>query len=183
MIIKIDIDEVLRDTSSKMIELYNNEFNENLTKKQFTKWDVSLIFSKLGTSAKDWFFKQHAKEIFLESNLIENADIAIKKLIVNNQIILVSNQLNFDSKVATLQWLHNYDIQYHDIAFVANKSLIKGDLLIDDAPHNILNKFDYSKKIMINMPYNKDVFHKSLLGKVDSLYESVDIITAYTKKR
>ena len=52
--------------------------------------------------------------------------------------------------------------------------MIQGDWLIDDNPEFIEDKRDKSKKILINMPYNKKVI--PFLQRANNLQEAVDII-------
>ena len=160
---KIDIDGVLRDVITSLCEIYNKEFGTNLTKNDITKYKVDMSFplvkEKLGYSAVQYFFEEHSTEVFLNSGMLKNADIAIKKLRdAGHHIIIVSYQRSYKNKKDTLEWLYDNNIKYDDICFTDKKYLIKGDYLIDDNLEFLVDQMIHDNKtncICINAPYNK----------------------------
>ena len=60
MIIKIDIDGVIRNIIPTMLKIYNSEFNENLKETDITVYNVNTSFPKFiserGKLASDAFF-------------------------------------------------------------------------------------------------------------------------------
>jgi 5'(3')-deoxyribonucleotidase len=65
-------------------------------------------------------------------------------------------------------------IPYDDICFTRDKWMIQGDWLIDDNPEFITDERDKSRKIMINMPYNKNCDFSC--DRAKDLQEAVDMI-------
>lgn len=160
---KIDIDGVLRDILSTMCEIYNKEFNENLSKDDIINYKVDISFplikEKLGYSAVKYFFEDKSKEIFLNSCLINTASYSIKRLReAGHHVIIVSYQCSYQNKIDTLNWLKNNNIEYDDICFTDKKYLIKGDYLIDDNLEFLVDQKLYdngeTQCICINAPYN-----------------------------
>lgn len=159
MIIKIDMDGVIRNIIPTILKIYNSEFSENLKESDITAYDVNTSFPKFmiekGKLASEVFFVDNAKEIFLNSSLFIGAKEAIDLLHQEgHKIIICTWQMTYETKQYTLEFLEKNKIYYDDICFTKDKELIKSDFIIDD---NIefLEK-DFSKrKICISAPYNK----------------------------
>lgn len=185
----VDVDGVLRNTLPVMVCLYNNEFGTNLTTDDVTDWNIDksfpLIREKLGyEKPDDWFFFDHAKEIFLESHQIFGAKAAIDELRNRgNKVIIITYQKNTENKIYTLQWLENNHITYDAICFTKDKSQVKCNVFIDDNDYNFTKcAADYA--YLVTKPYNKDADVNELLKnsgsktckyiiRANSLYEIV----------
>ena len=179
MIIKIDVDGVIRNINETMCKMYNDLFDENLTVEDMFDYDVEKVFNKvkekLGITAVDYFFDQSARSIFLNSNPYDGVREAIQKLRnAGHKVVVVTWQFSLENKYYTLLFFKKNKIPYDDICFTRDKWMIQGDWLIDDNPEFIEDKRDKSKKILINMPYNKKVIQ--FLQRANNLQEAVDII-------
>ena len=179
MVIKIDVDGVIRNINEKMCEIYNDLFGENLTVDDMFDYDVEKVFSKIkenmGITAVDCFFDKSARSIFLNSNPYEGVGEAIRKLReAGHKVVIVTWQFSLENKYYTLLFFEKNKIPYDDICFTRDKWMIQGDWLIDDNPEFITDEREKSRKIMIRMPYNKDC--KFFCTRADNLQEAVDII-------
>jgi uncharacterized HAD superfamily protein len=60
MVIKIDVDGVIRNINETMCELYNRLFNEKITVEDIFDYNVENVFNKIkekiGMTAVDYFF-------------------------------------------------------------------------------------------------------------------------------
>ena len=185
MIIKIDVDGVIRNMFDNMCELYNREFNTDVKPEDIFDYDVDVVFPKikeeLGISAADYFFKINSRKVFLLSKPYDGAKEAIEKLQQNgHKVVICTWQYTTQNKLNTLYFLALNEIPYDDICFTRDKWMIQGDWLIDDNPEFIEDKRDKSRKIIVNMPYNKKVI--PFLQRANSLQEAVDIILYGTEK-
>ena len=179
MIIKIDVDGVIRNINETMCKMYNDLFDENLTVEDMFDYDVEKVFNKvkekLGITAVEYFFDWSARSIFLNSNPYDGVREAIQKLRnAGHKVVVVTWQFSLQNKYYTLLFFKKNKIPYDDICFTRDKWMIQGDWLIDDNPEFIEDKRDKSKKILINMPYNKKVI--PFLQRANNLQEAVDII-------
>lgn len=184
MIIKIDVDGVIRNINETMCRMYNQLFNENLTVDDIHFYEVEKVFTKFkeekGINAAEYFFEISSREVFLESNPYDGVKEAIQKLRDNgHKVVIVTWQHTLMNKINTLFFLETNDIPYDDICFTRDKWMIQGDWLIDDNPEFISDEKDKSRKIMINMPYNKDC--KFFCTRTNSLQQAVDIILEQEK--
>ena len=161
MIIKVDVDGVLRDIITTMCQIYNEEFNTNIKLCDVKEYDVSLSFplieKKYDFSASYYFFVIHGKNIFRNSPKFPEVDNAMKKLHdLGHRIVIVSSQESVENKIDTLKWLHYNEIYYDDICFTNSKDIVKGDYMIDDYPKNLEEITGNTQTILIRAPYNKN---------------------------
>ena len=180
MIIKIDIDGVIRNISETMCELYNTVFKENITEEDITDYDVDISFPKvkecLGNSAAKFFFADNSHLIFRNSNPYKDAKEAIDRLMdQGHKVVIVTWQRTLQNKIDTLDFLERNNIKYDDICFTRDKWMIEGDWLIDDNPEFLKDEREKSKKIVIDMPYNKDDDFIHCI-RTNTLKEAVDYI-------
>lgn len=185
MIIKVDVDGVIRNMNESMCSLYNKTYGEHLTVDDIFDYDVEKVFTKIrevdNMSACDFFFKKHAREMFLESKPYEGVRNALQSLIDHgHKVVIVTWQFTPQNKLFTLKFFERNHIPYDDICFTKDKWMIHGDWLIDDNPEFLLDKRDKSNKIMINMPYNKFVVSDDV--RMDSLENAVWWLIEYDEK-
>lgn len=170
-IIAIDCDGVIRDIHSKIIELYNNAYGENLKKKDITDWDFSK-FSK--TDIFSFAFGEHLSTIYLNSKPIPDAVSTINKLRKEYFVFVLSHQNSHKKRLFTEMWLEK-KFKHLPVKFVDNAEdkdkHIKYDILIDDRPNSII---DCSNVILFRQPWNKDVVHDGLV--VGNWKEAYDVI-------
>lgn len=178
MIIKIDVDGVIRDTNNSMINLYNDFYpNKIMDISDMKDYSVYKSFPDNGINWHDFFFKNNAKKIFFESKVLDGAKRAIDMLKSDGHyIIIVTYQIDEINKKYTIDWLKNNHISYDMIAFTNEKQLVYGDILIDDSPH-VLNK-ERSDVLCycIDYEYNKDLNSENLRHKSSLLEVANEII-------
>ena len=179
MIIKIDVDGVIRNINETMCKKYNDLFDENLTVNDIFDYDVEKVFKRIkdefGMDDVDYFFNWVARDVFLHSSPYDSVREAIEKLRkAGHKVVIVTWQFSLQNKYYTLMFFEKNKIPYDDICFTKDKWMIQGDWLIDDNPEFITDERDKSRKIMINMPYNKDC--KFFCTKAKDLQQAVDII-------
>lgn len=184
MVIKIDVDGVIRNINKSMVDLYNRDFFDSLKVDDISEYDVEKVFPKikktLGITASDYFFKFNSNKIFLLSETYSKVRESIDLLRNNgHKVIIVTWQPVFRNKINTLYFLESNGIQYDDICFTKDKWMVQGDWLIDDNPEFITDERDESKKMMIKMPYNKECNFPC--NRANNLQEAVDIILGIEK--
>ena len=153
----VDIDEVLRALLPSMVKIYNTGFHTNLTVDDVKDYDVETSFpltKNLSISAKDYFFKCHARELFLETPVIKGAREALKILSDYGEVVIITRQFGTENKIYALEWLEKFKMPYDGICFVNDKSVIKCDYLIDDNVDNFKH-CDVKGAVLITAPYNK----------------------------
>ena len=179
MIVKIDMDGVIRDILTPMCDIYNDLCKENVQPKDINVYNVNEFFVKMWDEflfkPSDHFFNYMADDVFLnKSKPYEGVRDAILRLKENGfKVIIVTWQESLKNKLLALEFLNRYDIPYDDICFTRDKYLIQGDILIDDNPEFLDDPRDKSLKLCVEYAYNSHI--RSAL-KVDSLEDAVDLL-------
>lgn len=181
MVIKIDVDGVIRDIIAAMVEIYNERFGENLTVWDIDDYDINLNFSeverRLGKKPTDYFFNDNGDLVFETlSKPFYGAKEAIDRLRERgHKVVIVTWQFSKKNMFHTLEFLEEYGINYDDICFTRDKWIVNGDYLIDDNPEFLGDVRDDSEKIMVETPYNRHVTDP-MITRCGSLAEAVDYI-------
>lgn len=171
----IDCDETIRSNIDEMVRIYNKEFGTSLTKEDVKEYDVSisfpLIHEKLGIPAHQYFFHDHAEEVFNQSSIIPGTKEAFDILSKYGKIYIVTWQEGDKNKKIVIDWLSKHGLNYDGIFFTKNKSLIHADYFIDDC-QKYFHGNNCENGIMINRPYNRHIDECELLK--DSNMESIN---------
>ena len=157
----VDVDDVLRSLVPHMVEIYNKEFNENMTHDDVRVYYVNQSFPKVKERYGDvpyWFFQTHGHELFLESEPVKGAVEAVNKLRDYGTVEIVTKQRSTENKVDTLKWLDKVGVTYDSVSFVTHKSIVCCDYFIDDFHENFIGcGSEGATGILINAPYNMDI--------------------------
>lgn len=187
----VDLDDVLRDTTKKMVEIYNKSFRTKMTYEDVTEYNVNKAFPKVVKKfgdARKWFFETHAYEVFMESDAISESVDAIKKLQEYGTVHIVTKQYSPEDKVFAILWLDNFGVKYNSISFVETKDIIDCDFFIDDFQDNFIGcGREGAVGVLLNAPYNRNVGLEELRKKTkfgkfvrfDSLSEFVNNIKKF----
>jgi len=181
MRIKIDIDNTIRDMGERMLALYNAAYSyetgKYMTKEDIFDYDVVKSFPLLkenGIDARDFFFNEHAEDIYSCSVPMKDSIKGIEKLReMGHEVILVSYQPTRDSQERTLDWLTKYKVPYDALVFTrkSDKTIIPADYIIDDNPAFL--DIDSAKRVCIDWAYNRD---KDYNYRVKSILEFANIL-------
>ena len=173
-IVKIDIDSVIRDIHTEMLKVYNSSIycEKKMSYEDLKYFDVTKTFPDLFDPAY-FFFSTHASQVFGRAELCDNALEGLYKLKeAGHKIILVSAQLRHNMAI-TINWLNKNAVPFDELCFVTDKSIVKGDYILDD---NIDNLFSCVSKgecaICLTRPWND----KWTGQRVSSILEFADLL-------
>lgn len=138
----IDMDEVIADTYYKHIEIYNHEFQENLTLEDC--WGNEVW--KAVPEDRQASVRNHANTIGFFRNLkpIQDSQRVLKELSQKYELYIASAAMQFpNSLLEKSEWLDEYFpfIDWKKRILCGDKHILKGDILIDDRSYN-LEHFD-----------------------------------------
>lgn len=154
-----DIDGVLRDLVTKLIEVYKRELPNEISVNhadEIKQFDLKYYFS-IKEDIYNFLMKTHSLEIYCNAKRYEQAKEFLRELNKNNKIILVSNQENDLCVSATNKWLKYNQLDEYTVIYEKNKGKIKGDILLDDYTKNLKN-FAETRRIAVcfDRSWNKD---------------------------
>lgn len=173
MRVKLDLDGVLLSLLPEWLSVYNDEYNDNLQPEDITHWDTHrFVKSRCGFDVYDLL---DTTGLFLHAKPVEGAIRAVRRLQREGHEILIVTALPPGERVAyeKLRWLNYWlsEVPRDNIVFATRKELVQGDVLIDDAPHNIEKERETGGHgIIFDRPYNQEVEGPRLMDwSLDSL--------------
>ena len=173
--VAIDVDGVLRDNLQIMVDLYNKEFNCEMTVDDIRDFRTEITFPVIeettGKTASEWFFQDHSDDIFLNAKSFNGVAEDIRKLKEIANVVIITYQKSLLNKMQTLSWLDANGIEYDGIVFIKDKTKFLCDVLVDDNDWNFLGS-NATHGVLINAPYNQN---KSL-EELKSKSNCVDIV-------
>lgn len=157
--ILVDMDGTIEDILSVWVKRANQKFHRDVKKEEITNWDVVKAYP--GIPKKEVLGILNDGSIWSEVKPIEGAAEAIKSFIDDGHkvyIVTASNYETLPQKMDDLLFQNFPFISWYDVIVTHNKQMLKADVLIDDAVHNMIGG-SYAK-ILLDAPYNRDVDDK-----------------------
>lgn len=153
MTIFVDMDEVIADTYGAHIEIYNEDFKENLTREACLGSEVWQNVPK----ERQESVKKHASNIGFFSGLkpIEDSQRVLEKLSEKHNVYIASAAMQFPKSLfEKSEWLDEYFpfIPWQNRILCGHKHILRGDVLIDDRSYNLEN-FD-GRSLLFTSPHN-----------------------------
>ena len=150
--ILVDVDNVLEDLISAWVKALNIKYDRNVNPDDINEWDIMKFFP--GLSRNQVFSPLHTKELWESLTPIPGAEEYLKKLVDDGHNVVLLTSAHPDTVSYKYKFINKYFpyISFKDIIFASRKQMVKGDVLIDDAPHNLVGG-DYIK-ILMNAPHN-----------------------------
>ncbi len=156
MKIFVDMDEVLADTYSKHLELYNQEFSLSLTKADCHGGEA---WENVPEARRESVFRHmHTPGFFRSLDPIPGSQKIMKLLCERHEVYVASAAMEFPQSLKEKSdWLdeHFPFVHWRNRILCGDKHVLKGDLLIDDRMHN-LEHFE-GRTIMFTSPHNVHV--------------------------
>jgi 5'(3')-deoxyribonucleotidase len=146
------MDEVIADFGAKLLEVFNRDYNDNLTIKDLQGhrlWEVRPHLAREILAYVD------EPNFFRDLNVIEGSQEVIRELSEQYEIFITTAAMEHPSSFsAKYAWLKEHFPFLSDMNFVfcGDKSIIHADYLIDDSPRH-LERFS-GKGILFTAPHN-----------------------------
>lgn len=150
--IAIDMDDVLADITTRLIEITNERRNTNYQKDQLKD---PAIFHEYYAEYK------HIRECLYETGMFRNLPVfegaqeVVKKLQEHYEVFIVSAATEFPKSLTEkLEWLEEHfpTIGWQHTVFCGHKHMIKADYLIDDHEKNLVT-FE-GTPLLFDAPHN-----------------------------
>lgn len=171
--ILVDMDEVLADLLGPWLNMYNQDYDDNLTQDQILNWNI-FSFTKPECGKKFYNYLK-TPGMFRHLPVRPYAKEMIQGFIDNDfRVLIVSDSpsgyaycdyIEDNQKICNpaddkRKWLaeHFPMIPSENIVFTSQKWFIKGDVLIDDKPSTYLEFLERNRNaILVDQPFNRDV--------------------------
>ena len=154
MTILCDIDDTLTNFGYILLKWNNKIFHTNYKYEDVTTWDfVTKAFGKDCWQALEY------TTFWDEIKPLPNAVEVLENFVKQGHKVYLVTASSFNTTLSykinkVLSWFDNTLINENNVIIAQNKNMIEGDILIDDAIHN-LQSFD-GCKICYACPWNTD---------------------------
>jgi 5'-nucleotidase len=155
--ILIDMDSVICDLMSEWHRRYNEDYQDNLSVENLMCWrSEDYVKSECGEKIYDYLDQPG---IFLHLKPLPYAIEVLERLSLNYDVLIVTSSRTY-AYTEKEQWVEKHlpFIGKNNLIFSHRKEMIRGDLLFDDAPHNLIAfKNTGRTAIAMNYPYNASI--------------------------
>jgi uncharacterized protein len=168
----IDLDSVLADTMLIWIQEYNKRKKANILKSDIVSWDISQVFDIAIEEISQIFtdiWQQHWRNI---PPTEPDIGTTTKKLHERGFRISILTKRFRPSVVNVAKWLDLYEVYCDDLLFVYDdrpKAEYPFDILVDDAPVNLVNIKQPKLGILYSQPWNMDFIWATRIEKLSQL--------------
>ena len=151
------MDDVLADATGQFINFYEKEYGVRVTRESMNNKDEMERFPDHHEEVYQFTFR---KDFFRTMAVNENSQEVVKKLNKNYELFIVSSAMEFPNSLnEKFEWLEEHFpfLNWKQFVFCGSKTVVYGDYMIDDLPHN-LEKFN-GEKIIYSAPHNLQFNH------------------------
>ncbi|WP_257347552.1 5' nucleotidase, NT5C type [Pseudalkalibacillus decolorationis] len=173
----IDMDSVICDLMTEWHRRYNRDYDDNLSIQDLKCWDSeNYVKKECGNKIYDYLDEP---ELFIKLDPLPNAIEVLRRLHENYEILIVTSSRTY-AYTEKEKWIEKHlpFIGKRNLIFTHRKEMVRGDILFDDAPHNLIAfKKTGRTAIAMDYPYNQDV----KVDRVSSWLEFEGWLEAYEK--
>ena len=174
--ILVDMDEVLNNLLDGWVAYLNKRHNTYASAQDINMWDLRCIYPKLTEEEVNQPLTDDSfwKGLTVKSNSVES----LKRIIDDgHEVYIVTAASVYQTLPAKIEWLlTNYPyLTWDNVIITRRKQMIRGDVLIDDAVHNLEGGNYY--KILMDCPNNRSYdAEKNGMVRVYTLEEAHNVI-------
>lgn len=158
MIVAFDVDDVVANTNAVVLANYNHAAGTSHSMDEIVSWETDFREDGCGVTLKNFY---NDSELYLHVRPVEGALDAVRDVRRLGHRVIFATACMPMTRGRKQDWLHEHgflgeDIRkdwWMDYMEVADKSLVRAGVLIDDGYHNILG-FD-GLGILWDKPWNR----------------------------
>ena len=181
--ILVDMDDTLENLCEAWVSFLNDKYGLSVATDDIKDWDITKAFPSL--TKQQVFAPLEDVNMWERVKPLPKACETICKLREDGHKIFVvtaSSPNSIPIKLNKVLFKYFPFFTYNDVIVTSHKQSIRGDILVDDAPHNLIG--GSYKKILMNAPHNR-YYDEESIGAVRASDWSVayKLIKQYTKEK
>ena len=149
----IDMDDVMADATGQFLQHYHREFGVQIPRESLHHKEELQGYPKEHHEAVYRF--TFRKDFFRTMQVQSESQRVVKRLHEHFEVFIVSSAMEFpNSLTEKLEWLgeHFPFLHWKQFVFCGRKTVVHGDYMIDDLPHN-LDGFN-GTQLLFSAPHN-----------------------------
>lgn len=154
MTILFDADDTAENLLECWVNTLNQRYGTSVNKDEITEWDMTLAFPTL--SQEEVFSPLYEDDFWQQVTPLPGCVEYLQRLIDDGHelyMVTATDYRTCRAKIDRLLEIFPFLSQDH-IIICDHKQMIRGDILIDDAPHNLIG--GRYRKILMSAPHNRD---------------------------
>jgi 5'-nucleotidase len=153
----IDMDSVICDLMTEWHRRYNEDYDDTLSVEDLECWQ-SEKYVKEECGKKIYEYLDQSG-LFINLEPLPNAIEVLERLSKQHEILIVTSSRTY-AYTEKEKWVEKHlpFIGARNLIFTHRKEMVVGDVLFDDAPHNLIAFSETGRKaIAMDYPYNRNV--------------------------
>ena len=151
----VDMDDTIEDLLPAWLHALNQRYDRSVTPQDVHSWDMRKAYPGL---SEEQIFEPLFREVFWETVRPRlDAMEYLKKLQDEGYEIYITTSSNYQTirtKLEAILCRYFPYIRMDHVIVCAKKQMIRGDIMVDDAPHNLEN--GQYERILVSAPHNMD---------------------------
>ncbi|MBW1783069.1 MAG: hypothetical protein JRL30_20290 [Deltaproteobacteria bacterium] len=181
MIINLDLDGVMRDFLGALKKQYKKVYPDHKIK-PVNRWGLHEFFP-IGEDIYDFIWLEYVKECLFEADIYDGALIMMDQLRDRgHEITILTAQPTLQAKNWTFQWMLDRGVLHraNNVVIIdpnsdMDKGYIKGDLILEDAPHHLNDCMNAGiTTVCYDQPWNQGWRQGHRVKTYDEFIEIVD---------
>ena len=174
MKILLDFDEVINTMVRHWVDTLNCVYGTSVNFEDVNEWDMQKAFSTL--TEDEIYNPLHLQTFWNGVKIMPGAKEGVNKLLSQSHDIYIVTSAHPDTIKWKAEWLQRElpEIPWSHVIVTNNKSLVKGDILVDDGLHN-LYEGSYIK-VLFDKPWNRSVDKNKLTDVIHRVHNWNEIV-------
>lgn len=158
-IVLLDMDDVITNCLQAVIQAYNEKYGTHFKFKNCTVWNLSEFF---GVSVDEVLKLFRADKFFEELTPKRGSIQAIKKMVKSTKYdiytVTATSDTDGSELVQKINWFKKYIPEFNVKRIIScqDKSIIRGDVIVDDKVKNLDECKPYMQCILMDSPTNQE---------------------------
>lgn len=150
----IDADDTIENLCEVWVNFLNEKYGTSVLLSDIKEWDMTKAFPTI--SPVKVFEPLFDENLWKRVAPLPGAVEYVKKIIEDGHKVIIVTSSHPGTVNPKWEYVLSKYFPYissHDVIFASQKQLIKGDVMVDDAPHNLVGG-DYIK-LLYDAPHNQ----------------------------
>ena len=182
LVILVDMDDTIEHLTDAWIDWLNHRYGTEVSKNDITSWNFSKAFPTL--TEEEAYSPLYIDDFWDTVEPMDGAYEALTQLREDgHEIFIVTSSAyqTIQAKMNKVLFKYFPFITWDHVIVASRKQMVHGDVLIDDAPHNLEN-FP-GERILMNAPHNRNYpAEENDMWRVDNWQEITRIIRMMTRE-
>ena len=179
----VDFDQTLNNLSDVWVKFLNERYGTTVQPEDIREWDMRKAYPML--KPNEIYDPLKTEELWEQVVPLPGAYEAMSNLKRDGHNILVvttSNPTTAPIKLNKVLFRYFPFFTYNDVIITSHKQLILGDVLIDDAPHNLVGGL--YKRILMTASHNKNLNERTIkAARANSWEEAYKLVKSIAENK